>query len=145
VVESALRLAREVGHLDDPRVRDLVGEAHMLNRVSMATLERLSAGIRVGALPDQSASIGRLLTGTFGARSTDIAYELAEADAVAWSDDDGPIEGLGVDQLMRQVGSIGGGTTEMARNVIAERVLGMPRERRMDKGVAFRDVPRGSA
>jgi alkylation response protein AidB-like acyl-CoA dehydrogenase len=145
VVESALRVAREVGHLDDPRVRDLVGEAHMLNRVSIALLDRLGEGIRVGALPDQSASIGRLLTGSFGARSTDIAYELAEADAAAWSDDDGPIGGLGVDQLMRQVGSIGGGTTEMARNVIAERVLGMPRERRMDKGVAFRDVPRGSA
>jgi hypothetical protein len=44
--------------------------------------------------------------------------------------------------LMRQAGSIGGGTTEMARNVISERVLGMPRERRLDKDVPFRDVPR---
>jgi hypothetical protein len=78
VVESALRVAREVGHLDDPRVRDLVGEAHMLNRVSIALLDRLGEGIRVGALPDQSASIGRLLTGSFGARSTDIAYELKQ-------------------------------------------------------------------
>ena len=43
--------------------------------------------------------------------------------------------------LMRQAGSIGGGTTEMARNVISERVLGMPRERRLDKDVPFRDVP----
>jgi hypothetical protein len=30
----------------------------------------------------------------------------------------------------------------MARNVVAERVLGMPRERRLDKDVPFRDVPR---
>ena len=44
---------------------------------------------------------------------------------------------------MRQAGSIGGGTTEMARNVISERVLDMPRERRLDKDVPFRDVPRG--
>ena len=44
---------------------------------------------------------------------------------------------------MRQGGTIGGGTTEMARNVISERVLSMPRERRLDKDVPFRDVPRG--
>ena len=45
---------------------------------------------------------------------------------------------------MRQVASIGGGTTEMARNVVAERVLGMPREQTRDRGIPFRDVPRGA-
>jgi len=44
---------------------------------------------------------------------------------------------------MRQVSQIGGGTSEMARNVISERVLGMPRERTLDRDVAFREVPRG--
>ena len=44
---------------------------------------------------------------------------------------------------MRQASSIGGGTTEMARNVVSERVLGMPREPSLDRDVAFRDVPRG--
>jgi hypothetical protein len=44
---------------------------------------------------------------------------------------------------MRQTGTIGGGTTELARNVISERVPGMPRERTMDRAVAFRGVPRG--
>ena len=48
----------------------------------------------------------------------------------------------GTDFLMRQVSCIGGGTTEMARNVISERVLGMPRERTLDRDVPFRDVPR---
>jgi hypothetical protein len=31
----------------------------------------------------------------------------------------------------------------MARNVISERVLGMPRERTFDKDIPFRDVPKG--
>jgi hypothetical protein len=43
---------------------------------------------------------------------------------------------------MRQAASIGGGTTEMAANVISERVLGMPREITPDRELPFRDVPR---
>jgi hypothetical protein len=43
---------------------------------------------------------------------------------------------------MRQVSCIGGGTTEMAANVVAERVLGMPREPNLDRDIPFRDVPR---
>jgi hypothetical protein len=46
---------------------------------------------------------------------------------------------------MRQTSCIGGGTTEMARNVISERVLGMPRERTLDRDVPFRDVPRSAS
>ena len=62
--------------------------------------------------------------------------------AAAWTDDDGALADRGADFLMRQVSCIGGGTTEMARNVISERVLGMPRERTLDRDVPFRDVPR---
>jgi hypothetical protein len=47
--------------------------------------------------------------------------------------------------LIRQAGQIGGGTTEMARNVISERVLGMPRERAADRDVSYRDAPKGRA
>ena len=48
-----------------------------------------------------------------------------------------------LDHLQRQAGCLGGGSTEMARNVISERVLMMPRERTMDKDIPFRDVPKG--
>ena len=48
-----------------------------------------------------------------------------------------------MDFLVRQQAEIGGGTTEMARNVISERVLGMPRERAGDREGAYRDVPEG--
>jgi hypothetical protein len=43
---------------------------------------------------------------------------------------------------MRQTSCLAGGTTEMSRNAISERVLGMPRERTVDKDTPFRDIPR---
>jgi hypothetical protein len=42
--------------------------------------------------------------------------------------------------LFRQGGSLGGGSTEMARNIVSERLLGMPREYAADKGVPFNQV-----
>ena len=50
----------------------------------------------------------------------------------------------GMEYVQRQRSHIGGGTTEMARNIISERILGMPRERTPDKDVPYSDVPRGS-
>ena len=45
--------------------------------------------------------------------------------------------------MVRQAIAIAGGTIEMARNVISERVLGMPRELSYDRNTPFRDVPKG--
>jgi alkylation response protein AidB-like acyl-CoA dehydrogenase len=136
-------LAREAGRLSDPHVRDLVGEAHVLDVVDRELRRRIGEGIATGAMADQSAAIGRLFGGVATARRRTIAFEIAGAAGVAWTEDDGELAFCGSDFLMRQVATIGGGTTEMARNVISERVLGMPRERSVDRDVAFRDVPRG--
>lgn len=51
---------------------------------------------------------------------------------------------MGVEFLMRQVRQISGGTIEMSRNAVSERLLGMPREARRDNDVAFREVPRSA-
>jgi len=139
---SAAEIAREAGRTDDPHAQDLVGEARMLEIV-MGVLEgRLATGIASGALPAQSAAIGRLFHGMATTRSSTIAFDLAGSTGIAWVDDDGHRGECGNGFLIRQIGCIGGGTTEMARNVISERVLGMPREARLDRDAAFRDTPR---
>jgi alkylation response protein AidB-like acyl-CoA dehydrogenase len=139
---GALAIARAAGRLDVPFVRDLVGEARTLELVRSELSQRLAEAMTAGEMSDQAAAIGRLFAGVVAARTNTIAFEIAGASGAAWTDDDGEVAELGTDFLMRQVSCIAGGTTEMARNVISERVLGMPRERTVDREVPFRDVPR---
>ncbi len=137
------QVARDSGRQSDPVVRQLVGEARMLLAVDRQLRRRVGTGIATGTMVDQSAAIGRLFAGVVSTRIRSIAFEIAGPAAGTWTDDDVDLGLSGTDYLMRQVPCIGGGTTEMARNVISERVLGMPREPALDRNVAFRDVPRG--
>jgi alkylation response protein AidB-like acyl-CoA dehydrogenase len=137
-------VARDTGRIADPRVRDLIGEARMFDLVERELQRRIGEGLVSGKMADQSAAVGRLFTGVASARSRTIAFEIGGDAGAAWTDDDGEAKFCGDDFLMRQVPCIGGGTIEMARNVVSERVLGMPRERTLDKDVPFRDVPRSA-
>jgi alkylation response protein AidB-like acyl-CoA dehydrogenase len=136
-------VARAARAGDDARVLDLVGEARTLEVAGEHLQRRISEAVRTRRITDQGAAVARLFTGVASARTRTIAFEIAGAGGVAWIDGEGAIAGRGTDYLMRQTACIGGGTTEMARNVISERVLGMPRERTVDRDVPFRDVPRG--
>jgi alkylation response protein AidB-like acyl-CoA dehydrogenase len=139
---TVAKVTRDAGRLDDPYVRDLIGQGHMLELVGSALQRRIAEGVAGGHMPEQAASIARLFGGIVVNRLTTLAFEAAGADAGAWSDDDGETANRGTEFLIRQAWAIGGGTLEMARNVISERVLGMPREQSYDPNVAFRDVPR---
>jgi alkylation response protein AidB-like acyl-CoA dehydrogenase len=141
-VAALIDVARDTGRIDDPVARDLIGEARMLQLVQAELNQRVGHGVLSGLMSDQSSAVGRLFTGVANARNTSIEYEIAGGVASAWVESDGAAAQSGHDFLMRQVSCIGGGTTEMARNVISERVLGMPRERTVDRDVPFREVPR---
>ena len=139
---AARSVARDAGRLDDPVAKDLIGEARALTLVRQQLPKRLEAAIKAGALNDQGAAIARLFGGMVATRLNTIAFELAGPAAVTWDEADGATAGIGTDFLIRQVATIAGGTVEMARNVISERVLGMPRERTLDRDIPFREVQR---
>ncbi len=113
----------------------------MLELVSDELGRHINESIRAGRLSDQAAAIVRLFKGASTSRIVTLGYEAAGPGGAAWTGD-GPGTESALNYLMRQGGTIGGGTLEMARNVIAERVLSMPRERTVDRDVPFRDVPR---
>lgn len=74
---------------------------------------------------------------------TDTAAAVAGPAAVV--EDDATVLDVGTRYIGRQIANIGGGTTEMARNVIGERVLNFPREYAADRGVPFNQVRRNAS
>jgi alkylation response protein AidB-like acyl-CoA dehydrogenase len=132
-------VAKRSGRLGDARIRQLAGEARVLARVHQALAARIGTSIRTGRLPPPAGSIPRLSTGLLGSRLASIALEISGDRAVAWEDGD-PMGNVGIAFLGRQGASLGGGTTEIARNLISERVLGMPREPADDRDRPFREV-----
>jgi alkylation response protein AidB-like acyl-CoA dehydrogenase len=100
-------------------------------------------GINTGHFPAVAGSLLRLNIGLNVIRRANAAIEIAGPDGVTWEADD--MSPHAADQyIFRQALSIGGGTVEMQRNLISERLLGMPREAAPDRGKPFSEVQRGT-
>ncbi len=143
-------LAEATGQVDDARVQDLAGRALVRRIVKKQLIEHVGKAIGNGSLPPNAGTLIRL----FHAETTELEVDTALAIAgtagvVDEGSDDAPeLAGLieiGVRYLSRQTGSLGGGSSEMARNVIGERILGFPREHAADRGVPFNQVKRNKS
>ncbi len=132
-------LARATGQTADPVVRQLLAEARVNDRVQSQLIERVSQGIRTGAMAGPAGALSRLYAAVNSERRHDIGLEIAGNGAGAWSE--GDLAGsAAMVYLSRQSNSLGGGSNEMQRNIISERVLGMPREFAADRGRPFDEV-----
>ncbi|GAA2120869.1 acyl-CoA dehydrogenase family protein [Actinomadura napierensis] len=141
---TPVEVAAALGRTDDPRVRELLGEYLALNEVAEQTSARVTRAIEAGVLPPTAASMLRLLTAEASHLRHDLAVEIAGANVATGVGNDEGIQGrAAIGFLMRQAASLGGGSDEMSRNVVGERVLGMPREHAPDRGVPFKQVRNG--
>ena len=85
---SVLAIARERDRLGDPAVRELVGEARMLELVGGELSRRVGETIRSGRMSDQVAALGRLYKGVSQARMATLIYEVAGSAGAAWDEDE---------------------------------------------------------
>jgi alkylation response protein AidB-like acyl-CoA dehydrogenase len=136
-------LAGSVGAADDPLVQDKVGRVLARRMVRDRLVEHVSRAMRDGSLPPAAGSIIRLFHSDVVFLEVDTAMEIAGPFGVVEGDEQ--LSGVGQRYLSRQTVALGGGSNEMARNVIAERVLGLPREFAADRGVPFNQVRHNSS
>ncbi len=139
--EALVALARRTGGWDDPVVRQRVVGLWGEERIRGWTNARVRAGLRAGRSPGPESSIGKVHQGSLNQRIQRAACDLLGAGATAWSSDDRmPAEVRGM--LRSLANTIEGGTTEVNKNVVGERVLGLPREPDPFQAAPWKDVPR---
>jgi alkylation response protein AidB-like acyl-CoA dehydrogenase len=134
-------LARRTGGWSDPVVRQRVVGLWSEERIRGWTNARVRAGLGAGRPPGPESSVGKVHQGDLNQRIQLAACDLLGPAATAWPAGDRlPAEVKGM--LRSRANTIEGGTTEVNKNVIGERVLGLPREPDPWQGAAWQDVPR---
>jgi alkylation response protein AidB-like acyl-CoA dehydrogenase len=152
---ALVRLARQVsadglpGGWDDPRTRDRLVRLYCEERARGWTNDRVRAGLRSGRSPGPESSIGKVHASELNQRIQAAAADLLGAGGVAWHGDAAdpadyarsmPAEVRGM--LRSRANTIEGGTSEVNRNVLAERVLRLPKEPDPWRGKPWRELPR---
>jgi alkylation response protein AidB-like acyl-CoA dehydrogenase len=128
--------------IDNRAVRSkLANWAVRASGLKYTALRGISALSR-GENPGPENSIGKLVAGTMMQEIATFALDLQGPAGILTDQDDAPAKGWFQVLLLRSPGSrIEGGTDEILRNIIAERVLGLPGDIRADKGLPFNQIP----
>jgi alkylation response protein AidB-like acyl-CoA dehydrogenase len=135
----------------EARLRDRGTRCYIDHELLRLTAQRARAAQRTG-IPGPEGSVSKLALAEASKRLWELAIDIMGDEGLAYeagyelrqgTAGTDTVEGLGKYQFLRsRANSIEGGTSEIMRNILGERVLGLPGEPRVDKDAAWRDVPR---
>ena len=132
--------------LEDPAFRERIASYHAAVAGVEHIAARISTALSRGGNPGPEATIGKMtLTrwlqamGTFGIELAGVAGAVVDPAA------DPDLFEIQQGFLLAPGYRMGGGTEEIGKNIIAERVLGLPPDIRVDKDVPFNGIPRGTS
>ncbi len=139
-ITKVIEMAKQRGLADDPNVRQKIAELFCLQRVQRYNGMRTLSAVSQGTTPGPQGSIGKLLGSSTLTKLGNLTVEILGPYAIC----DNDAEAFAWNQLVLGAPGmhVAGGTDEVMKNIIGERVLGLPGEPRVDKDVAWRDLPK---
>jgi acyl-CoA dehydrogenase len=139
--DRLIAMVRHFGLEHDPFVRDRLADLYVRHRVNGLTTQRGAANLRAGGLPGPELSTAKLAGVRYLAEVSAFVSHVLGPRLVA---DTGEWGTFAWGQLVCGVpgGRLGGGSDEILRNIIGERVLGLPKEPAVDRSLPFRELPR---
>tara|TARA_Y100001934_G_scaffold283390_1_gene402748 strand:- start:18961 stop:20190 length:1230 start_codon:yes stop_codon:yes gene_type:complete len=148
-VEEIFRLVRTLEldtgpAIEDAAVRERLADWYVDQQGLKYTQFRTMTALSRGQTPGPEASIGKLVSARKMQEISMFGLDLMDQAGAMDDPDVAPMDGIFHLGMMRSPAMrIAGGSDEILRNIISERVLGMPSDIRVDKDVAFRDLPSG--
>lgn len=141
------RLARECTRggrsaFEDASVRRRMADILITSRGLQFTGYRIQSALARGVTPGPEGSISKAIGAPLAQQMASFAMEMQGALGGVCDPELASQDGAWQEMYLGSPGlRIAGGTDEILKNIIAERVLGLPAEHRVDKGIPFRDVP----
>ena len=140
LASSLLEVARRRGAHDDPATRQLIGRVCVETIAQDFARRRIMAGQASGELTGQWGSLLKLGRGTNAPLLAELGLAIAGARGVIATGDVATDFEQGTEWIVSRGPAIGGGTNEMQRNIVSERLLGLPREHDPSRDVPFREI-----
>ncbi|MGE0878691.1 MAG: acyl-CoA dehydrogenase family protein [Acidimicrobiia bacterium] len=103
---------------------------------------RIMTGLRTGAFKGQWGSLIKLAGSVSTVETQRTALMVSGADGVIWDGDEIQLDNPGTGWLGARGGTLAGGSNEMQRNIVSERLIGLPREPSFDRDLPFNEVLR---
>ncbi|MBW8826050.1 MAG: acyl-CoA dehydrogenase family protein [Acidobacteria bacterium] len=130
-LDDLLALARARGRADDPVLRQRLAEAWIGVRISgFSTARKLGALLRGDGTLGPESSIGKLYDSTWHQKLCELKVDILGPEATLYAYDESESEGWQRSFLLSRAETIYGGASQIQRNTLGERVLGLPREPR---------------
>ncbi len=125
-----------------PGLRQRLAQMYIDQEIKEINLFRANAARQAGQEPGPEGAIGKVFNAELNQRRADLAMSAAGMAAVAWLPGDRAAEARAEGFLRSRANTIEGGTSEILRSQIAERVLGLPREPQPDRDLPWKEIRR---